>query len=53
MLLLICCFMYLPLCVRGGGGLSVLVFVLVCITLSPLNFCNYLDEEEIELVALL
>ena len=27
------------------GG-SVLVFVLVCITLCPIEFCNHLDKEE-------
>ena len=37
-LLLIYCFMYLPLFVG--------VFVLVCITLCPFYFCNHLDEEE-------
>ena len=34
--------MYLPLFV----GVLFLIFVLVCITLCPFLFCNYLDEEE-------
>ena len=28
------------------------VFILVCITLRPSKFCNHLEEEERELVAL-
>ena len=32
---------------------SVFVFVLLCITLCPFWFCNHLEEEERELVALL
>ena len=27
-------------------GSSVFVFVLLCITFCPFQFCNYLDEEE-------
>ena len=34
---------YVPPIVSGG---SVLVFVLVCITLCPFQFCNHLDKEE-------
>ena len=36
----------------GCGG-SMFVFVLLCITLCPFQFCNHLEEEERELVALL
>ena len=32
---------------RGGGG-SVLVFVLSCISLCSFYFCDHLDEEENE-----
>ena len=32
---------------------SVFVLVLLCITLCPFLFCNHLEEEERELVALL
>ena len=42
LLLLIYCFMYFPLIV----GVSVLVFVLLCIILCPLYICNHLEEEE-------
>ena len=41
-LMLIYCFMYLPLFV----GVLCFVFVLLCITLCHFLFCNHIDEED-------